>query len=222
MARKSNKPISVEDENELSEAPNIENESTPDNDAVVELNKANPFDPAAFAAPPNQELIAAERLLVTCRVGKPFRDAFVRAHPDPNMTLEAYSLVLESTGERYLLTPEAATTVAELARRIRLTVAIDRQGNPFLWVSHPLPVDGRDNAWHLSMRQAVEIAKTRWIRVQSNQATGAYDVNGAKVVIPEPEWPAYQMPDYIRAGFGDNFTITQPDDPVLLRLQGLA
>ena len=59
------------------------------------------------------------------------------------------------------------------------------------------------------MRRALETAKTRWIRVQSNQAAGSYDVNAAKVEIPEPEWPAYQLPDYIRAGFGDNFTITQ-------------
>lgn len=216
MAKANTTPQSVQNEKNLSDA------SDPDNDAVVELSKANPFDPAMFAAPPNQELIAAERLLVTCRVGKPPRDAFVRAHPDPDMTLEAYSLQLESTGERYLLTPQAATTVPELARRVRLTVAIDRQGNPFLWVSHPLPVDGRDNIWHQSMRQALEIAKTQWVRVQSNQAAGAYDVNAAKVYIPEPEWPKYELPDYIRAGFGDNFTITQPDDPVLLRLQGLA
>lgn len=186
------------------------------------LEQADPFNPAAFAAPPSQELLAAERLLVFCKVGNPAKDAFVRASDDPEMTLEAYTLKLESTGEMYLLTPAAAMQVAESAKRVRLTVAIDRQGNPFLWLTHPVPTDGKDNSWHQSMRMAVELAKQQWVRVQSNQAAKGYDVMAARVSIPEPEWPKHKLPDYLRAGFGANFTITDPGDPVLQRLMGLA
>ena len=186
------------------------------------LETADPFNPAAFAAPPSQELLAAERLLVVCKVGNPSKDAFVRASADPDMTLEAYILKLESTGEIYLLTPTAAMQVAESAKRVRLTVAIDRQGNPFVWLTHPVPVDGKDNSWHQSMRQAVELAKHQWIRVQSNQGAKGYDVMAARVSIPDPEWPKHTLTDYLRAGFGDNFTITDPRDPVLQRLMGLA
>jgi hypothetical protein len=186
------------------------------------LENADPFNPSLFAAPPAQELIAAERLLVTCKVGNPAKDAFVRASADPALTMEAYILKLESTGEIYLLTPDAAQQVAESAKRVRLTAAIDRQGNPFLWMTHPVPTDGRDNSWHQSMRQAIELAKQQWIRVQSNRAAGAYDVMAAQVAIPEPEWPEYTLPDYLRAAFGDNFTITDPEDDVLRRLLGLA
>lgn len=186
------------------------------------LELVDPFNPAAFAAPPSQELLAAERLLVTCKVGNPAKDAFVRASDDPEMSLEAYILKLESTGEIYLLTPNAAMQVAESAKRVRLTVAIDRQGNPFVWLTHPVPTDGKDNSWHQSMRQAVELSKQQWIRVQSNQAAKGYDVMAARVAIPDPEWPKHTLPDYLRAGFGDNFTITDPDDPVLQRLMGLA
>jgi len=49
-----------------------------------------------------------------------------------------------------------------------------------------------------------------------------YDVMAARVAIPEPDWPQYMLPDYLRAGFGENFTITDPEDPVLQRLMGLA
>jgi len=161
------------------------------------LETADPFNPSAFAAPPAQELIAAERLLVTCKVGNPAKDAFVRASDDPQLTLEAFILKLESTGEISLLTPDAAMQVAESAKRVRLTVAIDRQGNPFVWLTHPVPTDGKDNAWHQSMRQAIELAKQQWVRVQSNMAAGGYDVMAASVAIPEPEWPKYSMPDYL-------------------------
>ena len=198
------------------------NEIAPDMHEAPGLETADPFNPAAFAAPPSQELIAAEKLLVTCKVGKPSRDAFCRASDDPTMSLEAYVLKLESTGEVYLLTPGAAQEVAETAKRVRLTVAIDRQGNPFLWMTHPVPTDGKDNSWHQSMRMAVELAKQQWVRVQSNQAAKGYDVMAAQVAIPEPEWPKHKLPDYLRAGFGENFTITDPRDPVLLRLMGLA
>jgi len=186
------------------------------------LDQANPFNPAAFAAPPAQELIAAERLLVTCRVGNPAKDAWVRASTDPAMTMEAFILKMESTGEIFLLTPAAALQVMETAKRVRLTAAVDRQGNPFLWLSYPVPTDGKDNSWHQSMRQAVELAKQNWIRVQSNQSVKGYDVLLARVEIPEPEWPKHTLQDYLRAGFGANFTITDPADPVLQRLQGLA
>ena len=191
-------------------------------DNGVELSHVDPFDPANFVAAPEQEMIAATRLLVSCKVGKPSSDVFVRAHNDPSMQLEAYILKLESNGEQYLLSPAAAESVMDMAKRVIITVAIDRQMNPFLWVTYPIPTDGRDNSYWQTGRVAKELARTKWIRMKSNQAAKVYDIFEAQVKIPEPEWPEHSLTDYLKAGFGENFTITDPHDPVIRRLLGFA
>jgi hypothetical protein len=194
----------------------------PATDNVMELSQVDPFDPANFAATPELEMIAATRLLVSCKVGKPSSDVFVRAHTDPDMQLEAYILKLESNGEQYLLTQAAVESVLDMAKRVIITVAIDRQMNPFLWVTYPIPVDGRDNSYWKTGRAAKELARTKWIRMKSNQAAKLYDVFEAQIKIPEPDWPAHSLTDYLKAGFGENFTIVDPNDPVIRRLLGLA
>jgi hypothetical protein len=191
-------------------------------DNEVDLSNVDPFDPANFVAAPEQEMIAATRLLVSCKVGKPSSDVFVRAHNDPSMQVEAYILKLESNGEQYLLSPAAAESVMDMAKRVIITVAIDRQMNPFLWVTYPIPTDGRDNSYWQTGRVAKELARTKWIRMKSNQAAKVYDIFEAKVKIPEPEWPEHSLTDYLKAGFGENFTITDPNDPVIRRLLGFA
>ena len=168
-------------------------------DNGVELSHVDPFDPANFVAAPEQEMIAATRLLVSCKVGKPSSDVFVRAHNDPSMQLEAYILKLESTGEQYLLSPEAAESVLDMAKRVIITAAIDRQMNPFLWVTHPVPTDGRDNSYWQTGRVAKELARTKWIRMKSNQAAKVYDIFESQVKIPEPECYVEKSvePDYL-------------------------
>jgi hypothetical protein len=188
----------------------------------VELSHVDPFDPANFVAAPEQEMIAATRLLVSCKVGKPSSDVFVRSHKDPSMQLEAYILKLESNGEQYLLSPAAAESVMDMAKRVIITVAIDRQMNPFLWVTYPIPTDGRDNSYWQTGRVAKELARTKWIRMKSNQAAKVYDIFEAQVKIPEPDWPEHSLTEYLKAGFGENFTITDPNDPVIRRLLGFA
>jgi len=191
-------------------------------DNGVELSHVDPFDPANFVAAPELEMIAATRLLVSCKVGKPSSDVFVRAHNDPSMQLEAYILKLESNGEQYLLTQAAVESVLDMAKRVIITVAIDRQMNPFLWVTYPIPVDGRDNSYWQTGSAAKELARENWIRMKSNQAAKVYDIFEAQVKIPEPDWPDHSLADYLKAGFGENFTITDPHDPVIRRLLGLA
>lgn len=188
--------------------------------AFVEVD---PFDPANFAAPPLSEAMAVEKALTHCRVGSPPKDAFVRAHSDEEYSVHVYLLKLESTGETYLLMPTAAAPVIEMRmiRRARLTLAITRQGDPFLWVTMPPPEDGRDNTYWESGRLALEKAKKQWVRVQSNQSSKAYDVWTAKAEIPGPEWHERPLRDYIEIGFGASKVISKPDDEIIQRLLGL-
>ena len=188
---------------------------------IADLASVDPFDPANFAAPPDAEMVVAQRELVTCRVGKPPRDSFCRAHIDMEMSVEAFLLTLESQGEVFLLTPRAAKGIPELAKRVRLTRAITRQGDEFLWVTNPVPVHGRDNPYWISNRKALEMAKSRWVRMQSNQAVKAYDVFTASADIPDPTWSNYALADLLRAGFGEN-RINDPQHPVIRRILGRA
>ena len=193
-------------------------------DAAKDLSTVDPFDPANFAAPPQQEFTAAQKALVHCRVGKPSKDTFVRAHPDPDMSMEAFLLTLDSTGESYLLTPNAAAAVQHLGmvKRVNITVAITRQLDPFLWITNPIPIEGRDNSYWETNRQAKERAKNSWVRVASNQGNKVYDIFDAQITIDDPTWPDHTLRDYLKAGFAANRTITEPTDPVLQGLMGLA
>lgn len=190
-------------------------------DVAPDLAKVDPFDPSQFAAPPDAEMMVAQRELVHCRVGRPPKDAFCRAHPDEKMSLEAFILTLESEREQYLLTPAAAQAIPELARRVRLTRAITRQQDEFIWVTNPVPTSGKDNSYWVSNRKALEMAKTQWIRMQSNQAAKAYDVFTSQVKIPEPVWSERPFADFLRAGFGEH-RIDDPSHPLILRILGRA
>ena len=48
-------------------------------------------------------------------------------------------------GETFLLSPEIAQAIAKDVKRITLKLAIDRQGNLFLWPVPPVPEEGNDN-----------------------------------------------------------------------------
>jgi len=185
------------------------------------LSAVDPFDPALFAVDETAEALAAPKLLVTCRVDKPSKTAFVRASARPEDTLAAYVLKLEEERETYLVMAEAALALAgmDLVSKVNLTVAIDRQGNPFLWVTNPPGEDGRDwDAWR-AMRIALEESKKRWVRVQYNTRTRTYDVYTMAGSTKDPEWPEHSLADYLRAGFGER-VIRKPDHPIVRRLLG--
>ena len=58
-----------------------------------------------------------------------------------------------------MLAPEIAQTIAKDAKRVTLKLAIDRQGNIFLWPVPPIPEDGNDNPWNQSQREVAELAE---------------------------------------------------------------
>ncbi len=184
------------------------------------LDTVDPFDPEALAVPAGHELTPSARIMLDCHVGNPPRDQFVRSHPDPEMSHVMYIMKLESQrNATFILSPEVASAYEDECRQAILTVAIDRSGEPFLWVTYPKkPHEHEQNAWHRSAMLAREEAVSTWLRMKSG--TRNYITEIAQVTIPEPEWPDYSFRDYLRAGFGEDRIITDPDHPVLMRLTG--
>jgi hypothetical protein len=63
------------------------------------------------------------------------------------------------------------------------------------------------------------MAKDYWVRVESNKAINAYDINQATAALPDPVWPATTMEELVKVAFRGKI-IDNPDHPVIRALQG--
>ena len=170
--------------------------------------------------PPNYgATLGVKKLLTNVHVGKPKKPQFFRTHVDENMSFNAMLLEQKESRETYVVVPEVAQELSELVRPVQLNAAIDRQNNPFL-IPVPLPgEDGNRNPWHESLAQAVELAKTQWLRISANMAMGAYDVFVAEGPLPDPEWPELTIDVLIQVAFRGKI-ITDLEHPIVQSLLG--
>jgi hypothetical protein len=166
------------------------------------------------------ESAGAKKLLTTVTVRKPNKQDWVRTHPEPDYRMEFAFIELKDDRELYLIHPSVAVEVANETFSATLYTAISRQRVLFLWPVRLPPPDGRELDWHRSAREAAELAMSKWIRLTSNMALGAYDTFEATGSIPDPEWPKETFQSLLRVAFpGDRF-VGSLDHPVLKRLRG--
>jgi len=163
--------------------------------------------------------LGVKKLLTTVPIGKPKKPQFFRTHLDDEMTFAAMLLEQKESRESYIVVTGVADQISELVRPVRLHVAIDRQNNVFL-IPVPLPNEaGTRNPWHESLAQAVENAKTKWLRINANMHVGGYDVYEAEGQLPEPDWPAHDIDSLIKVAFRGKI-ITDLDHPIVQSLLG--
>ncbi len=163
--------------------------------------------------------LGVKKLLTNVLVTKPKKMQFFRAHTSPDMTFPAMILENKEARESYVVTPDTAQFISELVRPVMLHSAIDRQNNVFL-IPVPLPgEDGNRNPWHESLAQAVEHAKTSWIRITANMHTGGYDVYVAEAELAAPEWPSQDIDAVVKTAFRGKI-ITSLDHPIVQSLLG--
>ena len=147
------------------------------------------------------ETLGVKKVLTTVPVGKPSKDRFFRTHPSPSWVFPTWILENQVAGETYLVSTEVASVLGNLARPVELYAAIDRQNNPFL-IPIPLPgPNGVRNPWHESRAQAVERAKSVWLRISSNKDLGGYDIHEATAKLPDPVWPDNTMDELLEIAF---------------------
>ena len=96
---------------------------------------------------------------------------------------------------------------------------ITRQNVLMLWTVKMPKLEGRYNSWNESSKEAAIAAKTRWIRVASNQSLGAYEIFQAARDLSEPQWPSLEMAEILEIAFKGRFVNT-PDHPIIKKLQG--
>jgi hypothetical protein len=162
-----------------------------------------------------------KRLIKTIPVRKPANHWFVRTHPDPAYRLSTAVLELKEDRETYLAAPALWPELASepTFHPALLVTSISRQGVLFLWQVRLPGADGRIDGWSRSAMDAADEAKTRWVRVTSNMALGAYEVAVASGQVAEPAWPDITFQEIIRVAFRDRM-IESWDHPVLQRLRG--
>lgn len=169
------------------------------------------------------ELIPSQKVLTHLQVRKPKRDEWVRCHTELAATLNIY----EDNENRatYLVLPAALEPMADLVKRVRLTLTASYSGAIFAWPV-VVPADVRANAWHASAFSAAEIATRSWVRISAGD--GEYSVhkrsvNDGKV----PEWPAEiaDLSTMLRFAFakvGGAEVIESTIHPIVQKLMGIA
>jgi hypothetical protein len=170
--------------------------------------------------------IITKKLVNTIPIRKPRPGLdFFRIRPEPEWTFQTFLLDLkEGEEEKYLVHPELVSEVIVTGKLKPVTIftGITFTGQVLFLSDIPHPdIDGKDNGYNRSRRIAYEIAKFKWIKIQTNKALGSYDIMEAVSDFPEPVWPEdpATMNITLEIAFKHNL-IESYDHPVLKRLRG--
>ena len=191
---------------------------------VLPLDKApDPFDPAALRLSQDfASSIGVKRVFTRIRCGKPEKHEFVRVRPGEEWRLETCLLELKGSQDKpgqetYLVAPALRDELAGEVRPAVLFCATTRQKVPFLWRCWLPGIDGRTNPWNDTLLDAARLAERAWVRVEAG--SGEYEILEAQGQLSEPEWPDWDLREWVRLAFQDRHIATI-DHPVLRALRG--
>ena len=191
------------------------------NNTKPQESQPDPFDPASLRIDPNTQAgaIGVKRKLVTIKVGKPDKMEFVRVHPDESYRLDTALVFDKANSENYLVAPALWTELPDFIQLVRLCLAVNRHGTPFLWTARLPDPSGRQNDWHTSALEAQALAVKSWVRVQADMGAGSYAVFEATGNLPEPDFPELSFRELLGLAFKTRF-IDSMNHPFLQQLFG--
>ncbi|MFT5467532.1 MAG: hypothetical protein ACI8UO_002636 [Verrucomicrobiales bacterium] len=125
---------------------------------------------------PASELEGTETKLVRTKitVDKPPKDQFFKVHDGEDHWVPFGLLEVERASTFYLVAPGEVrdwmiTEGIKAYFDTILCLVVTRHGEPRVW-----PLKQTDNSWHRSARDIAEMAKTRWVKLISDQTAGYY------------------------------------------------
>ena len=181
---------------------------------------SDPFDLSRIRLSQNyDEKLCVKKLITVVPIKKPSAQDFVRVHPDENWRIQTSVIVLKDERETYLVDPDLWAEIPQELMPMQLVTAINRQKVLFLWPVKLPDSSGRRDNWNRSALDAIDAAKTGWVRVQANMSGGFYEVSAATGPLSEPEWPEISFQEIIRVAFRDHH-IQSTDHPVIRSLRG--
>ena len=180
----------------------------------------DPFDPVSLRISPGNSGIAVRKIITAIPCQKAPKQTFIRSRSGGEWQLDALILEDKENGnDYYIVAPALHEHLVQEGFPVRLTLAVTRNGNPFLWLLKLPGADGRSNRWNDSALVAAQLAETKWVRVVSNMGAGCYEVHAAESLNVEPQWPDLSFKEILRLCFRDRF-IDSLDHPFLKRLRG--
>jgi hypothetical protein len=128
---------------------------------------------------------ASEEVLASIPVRRPSRKDFIRAHPEYQFT--AYVYEDDKAGETYYVAPSMRALLIEetVAKKVVLVPYQNRRGTLFFWA---ITTTDRGD-WHSSAMKIVHEARSKWVRIRSDQERACYIWAVAKRIYEEPQWP---------------------------------
>jgi hypothetical protein len=163
--------------------------------------------------------LGVKKALLTVPVRKPAKEWFVRTNPQ--LRIETCVLELKEDRETYIVAPALWPELASESTfgPRALFAALNRQKVLFVWPIRLPGPDGKIDDWNRSALEAAMLAASKWVRVASNMALGAYEVWEATAEFPEPTWPELPFNDILRVAFKGRVIDTLAH-PVIKRLRG--
>jgi len=214
-----------EDYDELGSRPELEdsggNANKPPRVATKAEGAPDPFDPASLRLSQDfASSIGVKKVLTTVPCRRPNRHEFCRVRPSEAWRLETGVFEDKVNREVYLVRRDLLAELAGEVYPVCLFLAVNRQGDVFLWPVKLPGVDGRSNTWNESALAAARLAEAKWVRTAANMPGGMYDVFEAAGELSEPEWPQLSFAEILKLSFKDRF-IQSVDHPVIRSLRGL-
>ena len=212
-----------DDEKRREDSPDVKKAKKPGHTEEHETVKEplDPFSPEALRL--NQDFAAelgVKKLVTTVPVGRPPRSAFFQVRAGEEHRLQTAILDLKDQREVYLVAPSLWGSLSGELVRVVIFMYVTHQRVVGLWPVR-LPDDqGKLDPWNRSKLEAARLAESRWVRLRSNMALGAYEILVAENNDEEPTWPKdLGLEETIKIAFKDN-RIDDLGHPVLRALRG--
>ena len=186
----------------------------------TEQTAPDPFDPATLRLSQDfASTVGVKKVWTKVPCRKPNRQEFVRVRPGADWRVD--TAVFEDSIDRqaYLVANDLIPELAGEVCPVCLRLAINKQGDIFLWSCKLPGPDGRSNHWNESAIAAAKCAEEKWIRVSANMGAGLYDTFEATGDLAEPTWPDLSFRDVLELSFRHH-RIDSPDHPILKSLRG--
>jgi hypothetical protein len=183
----------------------------------------NPFDPERIRLSTNYAAMVNGRSagLIVSLWNKPPKTAWFRVHPTNEVDVLMLDLTERTPDELYYVDPAIRhhlLTEPTISPRLLVQVQTSTGSNAIWAVKLGGFSRNRGNAWTNTVIRAKELAKTRWIRLISDQEAKCYDPKISDEIRHEPRWPDVPFSAVLESALKDRDLATW-DDPILVELR---
>jgi hypothetical protein len=174
-------------------------------------SEINPFDLASLVVQPAYKeptgmVASATTLPVQDKAGP---QTFYMTHPNPEYAQVLYVVKWHESGEYsqgdwYVVHPSVVAAMPDepTFRKAKIYYCISQTGREFLVVV-PMPRDKDKGAWITSKHTCFEVARSRFVKMNSNTNAGQWVYTYAQTDGPEPPpaWPDESYMSILKRGF---------------------